>query len=178
MMKILRNNTNIDCSPFSHVYRGPAIIPFMILSTVMENIAASQAQRAREQAFEAQQDELIRQQERETEIAREAKSDSARDIDREIGVAIASSADTGATVASLSRLAGEIGGIGGLEIARIESNRMEANLARHAEATASLAEVKAAGKATGIGQFVNTISVFGKIAGRSARIEAGTPSTR
>ena len=81
--------------------------------------------RATAKAASGQVDELTRQEQRERSIAREKKSDRAREADIALGTLIAAHADTGGTIASLARGAGEIGGITGLDTARIESNRKE-----------------------------------------------------
>lgn len=120
-------------------------------STIIGNISASkQAQ--------AQIDELERQKKRERLIAQEKKSDIAREEDREIGAMLAAQADTGATIGSLARFGGEIAGIAGLDIARIESNVQERNAARRAKQLSIAATTKS--------QILgNTLSFFGKALG-------------
>jgi formate dehydrogenase assembly factor FdhD len=87
-------------------------------SALLAGESAGQNARAKEK-------ELRRQQIRETEIAREKKSDIARETDIEIGTLLAASADTGQTTAGIARGTGEIAGIAGLDKARVESNRQE-----------------------------------------------------
>ncbi len=105
-------------------------------SMLMANRAANEQQRAAEEAAVRQQEELKRQQDRADLVAQEEKSDIAREADRRIGEMLAFQADTGATTMGIARLAGDIGGIEGLDIARIESNRKEGQFARNAEGVA------------------------------------------
>jgi hypothetical protein len=124
------------------------------------NKAANQQQKAAEEAAVRKQEELARQQARADLVAQEEKSDAAREADIAIGTMLAGQADTGATVLGIARLAGGIGGIEGLDIARIESNRQEGQFARNAEGTALNANVKsraAATKAANTGRFLSFV---------------------
>lgn len=97
-----------------------------LIASVAFGAAGSIVQgRATAEAASAQVQELERQERRERTIAREKKSDRAREADIALGTLMATHADTGATGAAIARGAGAIGGIEGLDIARIESNRRE-----------------------------------------------------
>lgn len=132
--------------------------------TRAQNRALTKQQQARNRQVELQRAELLRQTERESEIAQEQKSDRARELDRVIGTAIAAAADGGRTPMSLAAVAGAEGAVAGLDIRRIESNRMEGARARRAESVAMLEENRAAADLTAQRQKTNTIGFFGKAA--------------
>jgi hypothetical protein len=144
------------------------MIASMAVQMLMANKAARDQQNAREAAAKRQNTELQRQRERNNRIAAAKKSDAARVADREIGSAIAVLGDRGGTEGTLGRKAGDIGGILGIDIARIEGNRVEENESRRFSAISVNEEVKAAGRATNTQQVSNLVGFFGKAAGAAA----------
>jgi hypothetical protein len=144
------------------------MIAAMAVQMLMANKAARDQQNAREAAAKRQNTELQRQRESNNRIAAAKKSDAARVADREIGSAIAVLGDRGGTEGTLGRKAGDIGGILGIDIARIEGNRVEENESRRFSAISVNEEVKAAGRATNTEQVSNLVGFFGKAAGAAA----------
>lgn len=127
---------------------APAAILVVMLAmtaiqTAMSMKAASDQQKSAEAAARRQQDELKRQQRRADLVAQEQKSDKAREADREIGAIMAAAADNGSSGAAIARMVGDVGGIEGLDVARIESNRAEGQAARHAEGISINANIRA-----------------------------------
>lgn len=144
-----------------------ASVAFGAMSTMAQN-------KGEAQAASAQVRELERQKKREREIGREQKSDIARAEDQAIGELIAAQSDTGATSVSIARLVGEQAGISGLDIARTESNVIEANRARRADQISVI-------KGTQNKILVNTLSFFGDTAGSIASFKSPkkvTPKSR
>lgn len=120
------------------------------------------------EAAEARGTELARQAKRTGELAAEKRSDAAREGDRLFGAMLAAQADTGATVGSLSRFAGEIGGTTGLNKGRITSNQLETVGALRAES-------KAVGKEAHSKIVVKSLEFFGKQATQFAGAFGGKP---
>ena len=139
-----------------------ASIAFGALGTIQGNLAA--ADQAKDQIKENE-----RQQKRISEIAAEKKSDRAREADQALGSMFAAHADTGAGLSTIGRAAGAIGGVEGLDIGRIESNRAEQVAAKRAETISIVKGTRA--------QIVgNTLSFFSKSAGTAASAIGGGPA--
>lgn len=139
-----------------------ASVGFGALATAVGNKEAARG-------ASAEVKELERQKIRQREIGREQKSDIKRAEDQAIGELIAAQADTGATTESISRLVGEQAGISGLDIARVESNVIESNMARRAEQVSVI-------KGTQNKILGNTLSFFGSAAGSVAASMAKAPA--
>lgn len=146
-----------------------ASMAFKGLEMMSQNAALKQQQRARDEQARLEVEELKRQQRRADLIAQEEKSDVARAFDLELGSLIAASADGGVTAAALARAGGAAGAIAGLDTARIESNRQEAQSGRRAESLAIIMENAAARKQTKSAIASNTLSFFGNAAGTLAQ---------
>jgi hypothetical protein len=136
---------------------------FGAAGALVEGESAGQNARAKEK-------ELRRQQIRETEIAREAKSDRAREADIALGTLLATHADTGATGEAIARGAGEIAGIAGLDKARIESNRQEAVSALQSARIQNVRQARLQALSAGI-------SMFASVAGGAGKAFQGSPAT-
>jgi hypothetical protein len=143
---------------------------------IMQNKALSDEQDARNDAAKRQNDELMRQRSRENAIAAAKKSDAARKADRELGTALTILGESGGTSASASRAAGEIGGILGLDIARIEGNRVERNEARRAQGISIIENADAANSAAASQKTANVFSFVGKAAGTAMGSPGATKS--
>jgi len=139
------------------------------IQTAQANRAEQQQQQARNEAAQARNKELERQQEEADLQAQEQKSDRARQTDAQIATMLAQQADTGATGAAIARLGGGFAGVGGLDIARIESNRRSGELSRHAEAISIVKETNFANKQSQARQRANTVSFFGDTALSAAK---------
>lgn len=152
---------------------GPVgmLVASLAISTVLGGVQASaankaeaQQQAARSQAAKRKVSELERQQKEADLVAQEQKSDRARETDKQVAEMLALQADTGATGAAIARLGGEFAGIGGLDIARIESNRASGASARHAESISIIGEKDAANAESRSRQSANTLKFFGDTA--------------
>jgi hypothetical protein len=148
----------------------------MAAQTIMQNKAINDQQKARNEAAKRQNDELMRQRSRENQIAAAKKSDASRKADRELGSALTILGESGGTDASASRAAGEIGGILGLDIARIEGNRMERNEARRAQGISIIEEADAANTADASRKTANMFGFVAKAAGAASAAGVGTSS--
>lgn len=138
---------------------------FGAAGAAVEGVSAAQNARAKEK-------ELRRQQVRETEIAREKKSDRARETDIALGTLMAMHADTGATGEAIARGAGEIAGVAGLDVARIESNRIEAVNSLQAARTQNVKQARLQALSAGI-------SMFSSLAGGAGKaLSVPTPETK
>ena len=140
-------------------------LAFGAMQTRAQNKAISQRIAAREQQSQREVEEITRQQRREDEVAREKKSDRAREFDIQLGTLIASGADGGATKAALARAGAAAGFIAGLDKARMESNRQEGQSQKRARQIAIIEETAAANSADRARQRENTLSFFGNAAG-------------
>jgi hypothetical protein len=154
-----------------------ATMAFMVASmavsamqTSSQNRALREQQRARDEAARRQVQELSRQQRRADLVAQEEKSDVARLADKRTGELIALAADGGQTVAGLARLAGAVGGIRGLDVARIESNRVEDAMRRRSESISIIEENQAAAAQTASKIRSNTLSFFGNAIGMGLKV--------
>lgn len=157
-------------------------LAFGAMQTRAQNKAISQRIAAREQQARREVEELTRQQKREDEVAREKKSDRAREFDLQLGTLIASGADGGATKAALARAGAAAGFIAGLDKARMESNRQEMQSQKRAQQVSILEETAAANTADRARQRENTLSFFGNAAGTVfqnaySATSTSTPST-
>jgi len=132
-------------------------------AALVEGESAGQASRAKEK-------ELRRQQVRETEIAREGKSDRAREADVALGTLLATHADTGATGETIARGAGEISAIAGLDKARIESNRQEAVSSLQTARVQNVRQARLTALSAGL-------NMFASVSGGAAQAFKGTPAT-
>ncbi len=138
---------------------------FSGLQMMSENAAISKRISARSRQRDREVAELNRQQKRENEVAREKKSDRAREYDIQLGTLRASSADGGVTKAALARAGGAAGFIAGLDKARIESNRQEIASQKRSQQVALIEETAAANSADQTRKRQNTLSFFGNAAG-------------
>lgn len=141
-----------------------ASLAFKAIQTGAQNRAIEQQQEARNLQVQREIDELERQQERENEIARERKSDRARELDRAVGTIIAAGADSGATPLAVAAQAGAEGAVAGLDFARIESNRQEGQSARRSASISAIEENRAQANQARQRQRANTIGFFGSAA--------------
>lgn len=145
------------------------------MQMMAQNSAIDKRISARNRQSKREVEEITRQQKRENEIAREKKSDRAREYDLQLGTLIAAGADGGATKASLARAGGAAGFVAGLDKARIESNRQEIQSQKRAQQIAILEETAAANSADRAAKSQNMLSFFGNVAG-SALQSAYTPT--
>jgi hypothetical protein len=150
------------------------------IQTRSQNRAIAQQQALANQTAQRRVEELNRQQERADLVAQEEKSDRAREADIRIGQIIAASADGGMTVATAARMAASVAGIGGLNRARIESNRKEEAHARRSEQTSIIEENFAQAKGARAQQRNNTIgfvsNTLSSVASFQAQKRASKPA--
>ncbi len=130
-----------------------------------QNDALEDEQADRTSAGQLKVNELARQQDRANLVATETKSDIALAMDVELGSILAASADGGRTTASTAALAGALAATSAKDLARVESNRKEAQHPRRASAVSIVAANKAHGKATKQKTTANNISFFGNALG-------------
>lgn len=140
----------------------------MAAQMIMQNKALADEASARNEAAKRQNEELMRQRQRENEIAAAKKSDAARKADRELASTLTILGEQGGGEGASARAAGEVGGILGLDIARIEGNRRERNEARRSQGIAIVADAKANTKAAKTKAIGNVFSFVGKSAGAAA----------
>lgn len=136
-----------------------------VAQTGAENKALRQRQSAANDAASREVAELQRQTERDKEVAAEQKSDRAREMDRMIGSLVAASADGGGTPNSLANLVGASAAAAGLDMARIEGNRFESAMARHAASISIIEENRAQRKQTQGEIKSNTLEMISDVAG-------------
>ena len=138
----------------------------------VRNRAIDQRIAARDEQTRREVEEITRQQKREDEVAREKKSDRAREFDIQLGTLIASAADGGVTKAALARAGAAAGFIAGLDKARIESNRQEMQSQKRSRQVSIIEEAGAANAAdrssqaeNRLAQQGNNLAFFGNAAG-------------
>ena len=149
----------------------------MAAQMIMENKALSDAATARNEAARRQNEELMRQRKRENEVTQAKKSDAARKADRELASSLTILGETGGGAGAIGRAAGEVGGILGLDIARIEGNRNENNQARRSQGVAIIADAKAFQKQAKSKAIGNIFGFIGDTAGAVAGSGLGGAST-
>lgn len=127
----------------------------------VRNRAIDQRIAARDEQTRREVEEITRQQKREDEVAREKKSDRAREFDIQLGTLIASAADGGVTKAALARAGAAAGFIAGLDKARIESNRQEMQSQKRSRQVSIIEETVAANTADRSSQAENRLAQQG-----------------
>ena len=142
-----------------------ASLAMSAMQTSAQNRALKERQREADRQARREVQELERQQGREDEIAAEKKSDRAREMDIALGTIIATGADGGQTAAGVARLGGAAAAVAGLDIARTESNRVEAGEQRRAASVSILEENLASQRATKSAIKNNNMQFFGNAVG-------------
>ena len=142
---------------------------------VVAFLQARAEQEAISDQAEAQQEELTRQQGVANEIAQEDKSVLAAEADRQASSAlVAMEVIGGAGSANDIRLQGEIGGVAGLDLARIEGNRRREIAARQSEKKSVTLRAKAGIKASQF-KFFATAASAGLAASGGGAPSGGDP---
>jgi hypothetical protein len=109
----------------------------LIASLGAQLVGSLSGQDAAEQQAQAEMQELRRQEEQANLQAAEDKSDRARDRDRRIAASVAAAEASGAAGSQNdARLQAEIAGEAGLDLSRIEGNRVRKSAALRASARA------------------------------------------
>ena len=135
------------------------------IQTSQKNKALRERQDARNATAARQVAEMKRQKIRQDLIAREEKSDRARELHRQLGELYAAGADGGVTQGALLRASAAAGGVMGLDTARIESNRQETTSGLRSDSVAVLENNQAQQRQTSQEISNNTSEFFGNAAG-------------
>jgi len=135
-------------------------LAFSALSTASKNRALERKQEAANDSVRRRIKEFEREQGEDDLVAQEKKSDRAKIADRQMGMAIAASADSGVTINGLARTAGNIGGIFGLDKARIEDNRQKRQSQRRAAGISTIGDNLAQQQNTQDNIEANTMQFF------------------
>ena len=147
------------------------------IQTSQKNKALRERQDARNATAARQVAEMKRQKIRQDLIAREEKSDRARELHRQLGELYAAGADGGVTQGALLRASAAAGGVMGLDTARIESNRQETTSGLRSDSVAVLENNQAQQRQTSQEISNNTSEFFGNAAGSAFSFAyASTPS--
>ena len=140
-------------------------IAMSALGTSQENNALKKQQQARNATAARQVAEMKRQKKIQDLIAREEKSDRARELYKQIGSLYAAGADGGVTQGALMRASGATGAVAGLDTARIESNRQETTSRLRADSVSILENNSAQQAQTSQTINGNTMKFFANAAG-------------
>ncbi len=150
-------------------------IGMSLMSVVAQNKALGDQNKAIAEQNALEQEELTRQQEEVNDQSQEKKSDMVRKADGQFASMIVAMADGGgAGGINQLRLGADIGGIEGMNLARIEGNRrrqVESIQASKATATVGTAARIRANRSQGK---INTINFIG---GAASTISGGLPSS-
>lgn len=145
---------------------GPILqIGVAALGVASNVIATSAANSAAQQQAQAQQAELARQSKEENRIANEERSDRAREADKEFASFLARGASTGGALGTISMTRGaqEIGFIEGIDLARIEGNRVARQGAIGARSATVARGARRAAKTSRVNQFANLVGGAGQV---------------
>ncbi len=144
-------------------------VAMMAVSTMFQNQALGDQNKALAEQNRLDQEELTRQQEEVNDQSDEQKSDTARRADADFASMIVAMADGGgAGGVNQLRLGVDIGGIEGINLARIEGNRRRQVESIQAQKQGSTISTRSQIKGNVNQGRINTINFLGSAAGAAA----------